>query len=183
MSHAPRKVSTLVALVLVGGLALAACGSSSTTSTSTTTTAAPATTGANNKNFAVSTADGQVSISLNGQLPPNWPKAFPLPDGATTAGSGSLGGQDSTALVGVFSATGSPEDTFAFYKDNNSLTVSDPKAVGAGSAYVGTLQLSGTYTGRVTVLSNDGTTYILVALQTAGTGTTTGTGGSSGTGY
>ena len=180
MSRSTRTVSALIALVLVGGLALTACGSS--TSTSTTTTAAPATTEANNKNFSVSTADGQVSISLNGQLPPNWPKAFPLPNGATTAGSGSLGGTDSTAMVGVFSATGTPEDTFAFYKDNTSLTVSDSKVIGAGSAYVGTLQLSGSYTGRVTVLSKDGTTYILVALQAAGTGTTTGTGGSSGTG-
>ena len=63
------KLRVLVASV-VGCLLLAAagCSSSSTSSNSTTTIS---------KSFQVNTPDGQVSISLDGKLPPNWPSGFP----------------------------------------------------------------------------------------------------------
>ena len=70
-----------------------------TSSTTTTTTSAPP------RNFQVSTPDGQVSLSLDGQLPPGWPTDFPVPDGAEPAGSGSIGDAESTVRVGVFTTT------------------------------------------------------------------------------
>lgn len=137
--------SQLAVGLLFGCLAAAAgCSSSSSSPASPATTAAsPATTTASPtpkitaKNFQVSTPNGQVSLSLDGQLPPDWPSQFPVPRGAKAAGSGSLGGSSSAALVGAYTTSQSPSDAFAFYKDNSKLTTSGERSVGAGEHYIG----------------------------------------------
>jgi len=160
-----RVVGVLAISALV---ALTACSSSSKSSSGrgpTTTTP---------KSFHVQTADGQVSLSLTGQLPPNWPSGFPIPNGATPAGSGSFVNGGSGALVGVYTTSESPSDAFNFYKTDASLTVTSSKSAGAGSAYVGEIKLGGAYPGgSVTIVSYNGSTYIVVVLQPASNTTTT----------
>ena len=152
------KLRVLVACV-VGCVLLAAasCSSSSTSSNSTTTIS---------KSFQVNTPDGQVSVSLGGKLPPNWPSGFPVPPGAKAAGSGSLGGSTSTVMVGVYTTSKSASDTFSYYTSNpKGLTTSGQKSVGTGSNYVGTVNITAPYTGSVTVVQHDSTTYIVAVLK------------------
>ena len=87
------RIRWVSALAIFAIVLMAACGSSSKSSSSTTTTVP--------RNFNVETPNGQVSLSLDGQLPPNWPSSFPVPSGATPAGSGSLVKAGSGALIGV----------------------------------------------------------------------------------
>jgi hypothetical protein len=153
-----------VAALMAVALALPACSSSSKSSSTTTTTG---------KSFHVTTDAGQVSLSLNGQLPPSWPSGFPVPSGATVAGSGSLVGGSQGVMVGAYTTTGPPADAFNFYKSSSSLTIDSSKSVGAGSAYVGNLKMSGTYPGDVAIVSLSGTTYIVVVLTGTGTSSST----------
>ena len=167
--------SRLAVGLLLGCLMTAAgCSSNgSSTASPATTAASPATTTASPtpkitaKNFQVSTPDGQVSLSLDGQLPPKWPSQFPVPAGAKAAGSGSLGGSSSATLVAAYTTSESASDAFAFYKDNSKLTTSDQKSVGAGSHYLGKAKITAPYTGSVTVVSHSGTTYIVIVLTNA----------------
>ena len=152
-------------------VAAAGCSSSSSSTASpATTTASPATTKASPtpkttvKSFQVSTPNGQVSLALDGQLPPNWPSQFPVPPGAKAAGSGSLGGASAATLVAAYTTSQSPPDAFAFYTGNPKLTTSGQKSAGAGAAYVGTAKITAPYTGSVTVVSHSGTTYIVIVL-------------------
>jgi hypothetical protein len=164
--------SRLAAGLLLGCLVAAAgCSSSSSSTASPATTAAsPATTTASPapkitaRNFQVSTPNGQVSLSLDGQLPPDWPSQFPVPAGAKAAGSGSLGGSSSATLVAAYTTSQAASDAFAFYTGNSKLTTSDKKSVGAGAHYVGRAKITAPYTGSVTVVSHSGTTYIVVVL-------------------
>ena len=167
--------SRLAVGLLLGCLVAAAGCSSSSSSTASpaTTTASPATTTATPtpartaQNFQVSTPNGQVSLSLDGKLPPNWPSEFPVPSGAKVAGSGSLGGSSSATLVGAYTTSESPSDAFAFYKDNSKLTTSGGKSVGAGAQYIGRVKITAPYTGSVTVVSHSGTTYIVIVLTSS----------------
>jgi len=168
------KTRLAVGLLLGGLVAAAGCSSSSSSTASPATTAAsPATTATSPapastaKNFQVSTPNGQVSLSLDGQLPPNWPSQFPVPPGAKAAGSGSLGGSSSATLVGAYTTSESASDAFAFYKNNSKLTASDQKSAGAGAHYVGRAKITAPYTGSVTVVSHSGTTYIVIVLTNA----------------
>ena len=157
--------SRLAAGLLLGCVVAAAgcsSSSSSTASPATTTTSPTATSTA--KNFQVSTPNGEAFVSLHGQLPPNWPSQFPVPSGAAVAGSGSLGGSSSAALVAAYTTSESPSDAFAFYKDNSKLTTSGERSVGAGANYAGRAKITAPYTGSVTVLSHSGTTYIVIVL-------------------
>ena len=164
--------SRLAVGLLLGCLAAAAgCSSSSSSTASPATTAAsPATTAASpapartTQNFHVSTPNGQVSLSLDGKLPPDWPSQFPVPEGAKVAGSGSLGGSSSATLVGAYTTSAPPSDTFAFYTGNSKLTTSGQKSAGTGSRYVGQAKITAPYTGSVTVVSHSGTTYIIIVL-------------------
>ena len=115
-------------------------------------------------NFQVSTPNGEVSLSLDGKLPPNWPGEFPVPSGAKVAGSGSVAGSSSGTSVAAYTTSQSPADAFAFYKDNSKLTTSGEKSVGAGSRYVGSAKITAPYTGSVTVVSHSGATYIVIVL-------------------
>ena len=133
--------SRLAVGLLLGCLVAAAGCSSSSSSTASpaTTTASPATTTATPtpartaQNFQVSTPSGQVSLSLDGKLPPSWPSEFPVPSGAKVAGSGSLGGSSSATLVAAYTTSESAPDAFTFYKDNSKLTAWGQKSVGAGA--------------------------------------------------
>jgi hypothetical protein len=153
------RISTVLCLaVLIGGAS--ACSSDSSSSKNTTTTS--------NKGFEVSTPEGQVSLSLSGSLPPNWPSDFPVPSGAGPAGSGSLGNSSQTGLVGVYSTSQSPEDAYNFYKTNSALDVTSSTSVGS----IGTVQFSGAFSGSVVTLPYNSETLIVVLLSQTSTDTT-----------
>ena len=156
------------ALILVGGLLLAACGSSSKSGGGSTTTTS-------GRNFEVTTPAGQVSLSLDGQLPPNWPGAFPTPAGSTPEGSGSLANDNKGFMIGVFTSPETAKDTFNFYKSNDSLTVSSSSSIGIGSAYAGTVELGGAYDGGnvVVVPAGSDRSYVVITLKQGSSATTT----------
>jgi hypothetical protein len=161
--------SALAAGLLLSCLATAAgCTNSSSSTAHQATTETSPTPTSTVKNFQLSTPNGQVSLSLDGQLPPNWPGQFPIPSGTRAAGSGSLGGSASTVLVAVYTASMSAPDAFAFYTNNTRLTTSGLRSVGAGARYVGSATITAPYTGSVTVISRSGTTQIVVVLRNPG---------------
>jgi hypothetical protein len=143
----------LLTAVLAATLALAFLGCSSSHSSS--------------KSISVQTPEGTASLSLDGKLPPDWPAGFPLPPGATPAGSGSIGNTQEAHMIGVFETSSTGTDTFNFYKNSSTLTVSQPKSVGTGNSFVGTLQFSGPYSGSVTVTDLSDTTHMVVYLKTS----------------
>jgi hypothetical protein len=155
------RAALFVCVLAVLGLAGACSDSESGSETTTTTT----------QGFEVQTPEGQVSLSLSGQLPPNWPSDFPVPSNSEPAGSGSLGGSTSTGFVGVYSTAGNPEDAYNFYKDNSDLQVTSSSSLGSGSTYLGTVQFTGEWSGLVTVLPYNSETLIVIVLNTQ-TGTT-----------
>jgi hypothetical protein len=164
-----RAIATaVVALLSVSAaLVLGACGSSSKSGSETSTTTS-------NKALSVDTPEGQVSVALNGALPPGWPSDFPVPDGSTPKGSGSLANDTHDAKIGVFTSTESPRDAFDFYSTNSSVTVKSHSSVGVGSTFVGQLELGGKYAGSsvVVVPGGDGS-YIVISLLPAGSSSTT----------
>jgi hypothetical protein len=154
-------------VLAVLGFALLVAGCGTTSAPVAQGSPAPSATGAAKgaMSFQVSTDSGQVSLSLDGQLPPNWPSDFPVPSGATPAGSGSLTGSSSGVMVGVYQTTATPADTFAFYQSPSSgLTTSGAKSVGVGSSYVGRLKMSAPHNGSVTVVSHNSTTFIVIVI-------------------
>jgi hypothetical protein len=70
-------------------------------------------------------------------------------------------------MIAVFDYPGAGPDAFDFYKNNGSLTVNNAKSVGTGPAFVGRMELTGSYSGSVTVTEHNGQTYIVVYLNTA----------------
>lgn len=158
--------SRLAAVLLLGCLGAAAGCSSTSSSTATPATSAASPAPASTiRNFQATTPNGQVSLSLDGQLPPNWPTAFPVPPQATIAGSGSLGGSGSAALAAVYTTSESPPNALAFYTGNSKLTTSDERSARAGEQYLGSVKVTAPYTGSVTVASRSGTTYIVITLK------------------
>lgn len=168
------RVIAGIALLASSSVVGVACSSGGSGGAKATTTS-----GTKSKSFDVTTENGQVSLSLDGKLPPGGPKGFPVPSGAKAAGSGSLGGASKTVLVGVYTTTGTAQDAFSFYKGYGQLTVEGSGSVGAGDAYVGTVKLGGTYSGNVTVTAVGASPYIIVVLEGRGasgsSGTTTST--------
>ncbi len=160
-----RSVSAVALSVIT---LLAACGGDDDSKSSSTTT-----TTVSNTNLNVETADGQVSLSLNGKLPPGWPSDFPVPEGATPAGSGSLVGGKSGVRIGVYKSSQAPADAFDFYKNNTSLTITASASAGTGDKYVGTIQLGGDTPGNVTIVSAGNDTTIIVTLTSESSSTTT----------
>jgi hypothetical protein len=153
-----------ITVTVMAGVLVTGCGSSSKSGTSSTTT---------NRSLSVGTPEGTVTLSLNDQLPPGWPSGFPVPSGATPAGSGSIENKTTSHLIAVFEAPGSGQDAFNFYKNSTTLKVTDPKSVGVGNAFVGRLHFSGPYKGSVTVANRDSRTLIVVYLNTGGSQATT----------
>jgi hypothetical protein len=166
------KIATLLCCValLVGA---AACSSSDDKADQTTTTTA-------NKGFEVTTPQGQVSVSLSGSLPPNWPDAFPLPSGSEAAGTGSLGNSSSTGFIGVFTTSETPQDAYNFYRNNSELQVTDSSSVGTGNAYVGYIAFSGTFSGWVAIAPYTNGQTLVIAYLNQSTGGSTGTTGTTG---
>jgi hypothetical protein len=153
-----RALAVLALLLIVGCTSSPSKSSSSPSSPSTTSPG---------RSFAVNTPQGSVSVSLDGKLPSGWPSGFPIPSGATAAGSGSIGGSKESHMIAVFDYPGTGSDAFDFYKNNSSLTVNNAKSVGTGSAFVGRMELTGSYSGSVTVTGYNGQTYIVVYLNMA----------------
>lgn len=168
MSRTRTLAVTTFAILSLG--LLAGCGSSSKSSSDSVTTT---TAGESNKGFDISTPEGQVSLSLNGNLPPDWPSGFPLPSDATAAGSGSLANSDRDVMVGVYTVSGTPADTFDFYKTNSELTVGDTKNFGVGGTFVGSVEFSGAYSGSANIAGRNSTTYLAIVLTGSGSTSTT----------
>lgn len=166
MSRFVRMMCILCCLALAGGVGLASCSDSDSDDETTTTTAeAPATTEA--QAFSTVTGEGMVRVTADGQLPADWPEGFPIPDGATPVGSGEIAGQDAATMIGVFTATGSAQETYAFYRDNPDLTVTGSSVFGSAPDDAGTVTLNGEFPGRVSVITRTGTTYIIANLETS----------------
>lgn len=161
---------TVTALAVASAAVPLACSSEDSATTSSTTTS---TTASTPKNFQVSTPDGQVSLSLDGQLPPGWPEDFPLPDGAEPAGSGSLGDTEATVRVGVFTTSALGQDTLDFYATNTDVQTENPSIAGSGDRLVGSLDLVSPDRGSITVLSRSGSTYLIVTLNDGESASTT----------
>jgi hypothetical protein len=170
--RARRLVVTVAALV---PLALfASCSSSSKSSTPSTI---------KESGFQIATPDGTAAMSLDGKLPPGWPGAFPIPSDAKVAGSGSLSNSEKSGMVAVYTISGSASDTFDFYKTNTAYTVTSSSSAGVGSAFVGTVQFDGAYTGSATLAGRNAKTYLAIVLKpSTGATTTTGVGDTTTTG-
>jgi hypothetical protein len=153
-------------------LAMGACSSDSGDATTTTTTEKVTTTSEAPKDLSVSTPEGEVSLSLDGKLPSDWPEDFPTPDRTEVAGSGALAGKDSGVMVGVYTTKESGQDAFDFYAKDDSLQPTNPKSAGIGSGFLGSVDIGGDYDGSVTVAGVSDTIYIVVVLNTDGAGST-----------
>ena len=153
------RIRSVSVLALSGIMLLAACGGDDSESSSNTTTTCRST------HLDVETPDGQVSLALNGKLPPGWPSDFPIPKGASPAGSGSLVNSEKGVRIGVYTTSQAPADAFDFYKSNDALNVTASASAGTGDKYVGTIQFDGSPPGNVTIVSSGNNTYIVVTLE------------------
>ena len=177
MARSRTLVAGITVVTALGlGAVSTACSSSSDSSAATTTTA-KSSNGTVPKSFSVSVPEGEVSLSLDGQLPPNWPSSFPVPDGAEPAGSGSLAKSESGVQVGVFSTSEAGQGRLRLLQRRlRRCRRRNVKSTGIGNAFVGTLTLGGSYEGTVWVGGYDGTTYIVVVLTgSSGAGGTSNT--------
>jgi hypothetical protein len=156
-------VITVAALVTV---ALgASCSSGGGKSSSTTTR--------NEARFDIATPDGTASVSLNGKLPPGWPSGFPIPTDAVVAGSGMIGLPSSTTLVAAYTVSGDASATYDFYKTNTAFHITSSSSAGIGSAFVGSIEFDGAFTGSVTLAGRNSKTYLAIVLKTSADVTTT----------
>lgn len=151
--------------VAVAVLLTGACGSSDdgdgTPAAETTST-----TEEGAQDLSISTPEGQVSLSLDGVLPPDWPEDFPTPDRTEVAGSGSLERDDTGVMVGVYTTDTPAQDAFDVYATDESLEPSDPSSAGVGGGFVGSVDIGGPYDGSVTVAGVEDSVYIVVVLNT-----------------
>ncbi len=179
-----RRSIVVIAVIALAVLA-AGCSKDDSSSTTTVTTKSSDTVSSGDRSFAVDTPDGQVSLSLDGQLPPNWPSGFPAPKSSKVAGSGSAAGSDSGVKVAVYTTKQSGSDAFDAYKSESDLHPTDVRSVQPGGTFLGSMKISGTYEGSITVVEHSGTTYVVVVLTGGGgsasttSTTTSGTGSSS----
>jgi|tagenome__1003787_1003787.scaffolds.fasta_scaffold20982259_4 hypothetical protein len=164
MATRTRMLALCTAALLT--LALGAGCSSDSKGSPTTTTRKEA-------GFQIATPDGNASVTLNGDLPAGWPTAFPIPDDADVAGSGSVSGSDSSTMVAVYSVAGDASDTYDFYKSNTAFHVTSSSSAGIGSAFVGSVQFDGAFTGSITLAGRNARTYLAIVLKTGAAATTT----------
>jgi hypothetical protein len=158
-----------VALVVMGA---SACSSDSS-SDSTTTAKDTSSVSSSGDGFSISTPEGEVTVSLNGELPSGWPDGYPLPKRTDTAGSGSLADTSSGVMVGVFTTKESGQDAYDFFTGESSLDPSSESSAGGSSNFLGSMTTGGSFPGSVTVGEIDGSTYIVVILTNDGKGSTT----------
>lgn len=66
-------------------------------------------------------------------------------------------------MIGVYKTTMAPADAFNFYATNPNLTVSNKATASAGGVFAGSLDFSGTYSGKVTVtnVATEGTLIVI----------------------
>ena len=76
-------------------------------------------------------------------------------------------------MVAVYSVSGDPSDTFDFYKSNTAYHVTSSSSAGLGSAFVGSVQFDGAFTGSVTLAGRNSKTYLAIVLKTSTEATTT----------
>lgn len=126
----------LASAVLAGMVLLAACSG----------------TGNGNTEFEVSTPQGQVSLSLNGKLPPNWPANAPVPPGAHPAGSASLVGKSNGIKAGVYRSRQAPAQVYNYYTSQPSITTTSKSAVGSGSNFVGRVSITVPISANITIV-------------------------------
>ena len=154
-------------LALSAMMLLATCGGDDSASTANTTSTL------SNTHLNVETPDGQVSLALNGKLPPGWPSDFPIPKGASPTGSGSLVNGEEGVRIGVYTTSQAPADAFDFYKSNDALTVTASASAGTGDKYFVTIQFGDSSPGNVTIVSSGSDTFIVVTLESESSTTTT----------
>lgn len=170
----------VVLAVIVAAVAIGGCSNSDSGSTTTEKTKGSDSVSKGNKTFAVDTPDGQASLSLDGSLPPNWPSDFPAPKDSKVAGSGSVAGSDSGVKVAVYSTRQSGQDAFDSYKSQSALKPTDVKSVQPGGLFLGSMKISGSNDGTITVTEHDGNTYVIVVLSGGGGSASTTTTAKSG---
>ncbi len=147
-------------VIIAAGLLMTACAPSSAA-------VQPPVSGA-----GVATPSGQVKMSLDGQLPEDWPLAFPVPTGAVPAGSATLAGYTGGVTVAVFTTSAQASQAFWFYTDESGLRTSDVSAGGTPSNYFGTLKFTAPFTGSVTIFTRAGDTYIVAVIRSPSLGPT-----------
>ena len=98
---------------------------------------------------------GSITSSIASPIARPTPAASP---NAAPAGSGSRGDSAQTSLVGVYSTTDAPDQTYRFYASTPAYHVDSSSSIGAGSVFVGKVSFSGAFTGNATVVSRNGTT-------------------------
>lgn len=145
-------VLLVTASILLGMLALPACSSSKSAKSQ----------------FEISTQEGQVSLSLDGKLPPGWPANVPVPPGAEAAGSGSLVANSKGAMVGVYKTAQSAEDVYGYYTGDSSIVVDSKSALGSGTRFVGHLHMTSPVDATVIVLPHDSSTLITIVMTKVG---------------
>jgi hypothetical protein len=116
------------------------------------------------KTLEVATSNGQVSVSLNGQLPPNWPCCVPLPPGTYTAGSASLVGESNGIKAGVYRSRQSPQQVYNYYASDSSITTTSKAAVGSGSDFVGRVSISAPLTANITIVPYQRGSLIVIVI-------------------
>ena len=121
-------------------------------------------TGNGNTEFEVSTPQGQVSLSLTGKLPPNWPSDVPVPPGARPAGSASLVGKSNGIKAGVYRTRQSPQQVYDYYTSQPSITTTSKSAVGSGSNYVGRVSITAPITANITIVPYQHGSLIVIAI-------------------
>lgn len=161
------RTTRMAAGVLTMTLLLTGACSSDDSDTTPTAETTSTTAQDGTQDLSISTPEGQVSLSLDGVLPPDWPEDFPIPDRTEVAGSGSLERDDAGVMVGVYTTKESGQDAFDFYAQDDSLEPTDPSSAGVGSGFVGTVDIGGPYDGSVTVAGVEDSVYLVVVLNTA----------------
>lgn len=165
-----KPVMAALITVTVVALAASACSSDSSSDSTTTTAKDTSSVSSSGDGFNISTPEGEVSVSLNGDLPPGWPDGYPLPKGTDAAGSGSLADTSSGVMVGVFTTKESGQDAYDFFTGESSLDPSSESSAGGSSNFLGSMTTGGSFPGSVTVGEFDGSTYIVVILTNDGKG-------------
>jgi hypothetical protein len=128
---------------------------------------------ATNSGLQVSTPDGQVSLSRSGDLPPGWPADFPLPSDSKPAGSGSLGGNQQTGMVALYTVKMQPEEAFEYYTTSSRVEHTNERQAGAGTSFAGSIEMTSPYRAVVTVAGSDDNSVIAVRMVDAKASTTT----------
>jgi hypothetical protein len=166
-----RPPGRVVIAALFLAVALGSCSSTSSSGSNSSNNEAK-------KSFEISTPIGQVSLSLDGKLPPNWPANVPLPKDTTPAGSGSVVSEkNGGVMVGVYKSGTSPEEVYKFYATEPSITTESKAGIGSGSNFVGRLKISAPKSATVTTAPYSSGALIVVAIKTESGTAASGTSG------